>query len=108
MDRKVHFYFNIHRPVSFAGPNKIYSYLKREGNYEVGTHAIRLWLQDIDAYSLQLRYNLKTRTTITLGVDALWYVDLADVSNLAKAKDGMRHLFIAIDVFSRYLWCPEE
>ncbi|XP_069136808.1 uncharacterized protein [Argopecten irradians] len=85
---------------------KSYRYLRKEGKYKVGLHTIRRFLQDIDAYSLQrpLRYKFKTRKVISQGIDVLWDVDLADVSNLAKENDGIRYLFVAIDVFSRHLW----
>ena len=98
-------YFDLKSPISYAGPTKIYKYLRQEGKYKVGLHAIRKWLQDIDAYSLQrpLRHNFKMRRVIAQGRDALWDVDLADVSNLAKYNDGTRYLLVAIDVFSRYL-----
>ena len=99
-------YFDLNSPISYAGPTNIYRYLKNEGRYEVGLHAIRKWLQDIDAYNLQrpLRYRFKTRRIILQGIDALWDVDLADVSNIAEHNDGIRYLLVAIDVFSRYLW----
>ncbi|XP_033726667.1 uncharacterized protein LOC117316238 [Pecten maximus] len=103
-------YFDLNNPISYAGPEKIYKYLKKkkkkEGKYKIGIHAIRRFLQDIDAYSLQrpLRYKFKTRKVISQGIDALWDVDLADVSNLEKENDGIRYLFIPIDVFSRHLW----
>ena len=73
---------------------------------EVGLYDLRRWLQDIDAYSLQrpLWYKFKIRRVIAQGIDALWDVDLADVSNLAKHNAGTRYLLVAIDVFSRYLW----
>ena len=99
-------YYDLKSPISYAGPTKLYKYLKKEGRYKVGLHAIRRWLQDNDAYSLQrpLRHKFKTRRVIAQGIDALWDVDLADVSNLAKINDGIRCLLVAIDVFSRYLW----
>ena len=99
-------YFDVKSPISFAGPLKIYNHLKNNSPYKVGIHAIRRWLQNVDAYSLQrpLRYKFKTRRVISQGIDALWDVDLADVSNLASENDGVRYLFVAIDVFSRHLW----
>ncbi|XP_060554445.1 uncharacterized protein LOC132715460 [Ruditapes philippinarum] len=99
-------YFDLHSPISYAGPEKIYKFLKKEGKYKVGIHAIRQWLQNVDAYSLQrpLRYKFKTRKVISQGLDFLWDVDLADISSLAKGNDQIRYLFIAIDVFSRHLW----
>ena len=99
-------YFDLNNPISYAGPEKIYRYLKKEGKYRVGIHAIRIFLQNIDAYSLQrsIRYKFKTRKVISQGIDALWDVDLADVSNISKENDGIRYLFVAIDVFTRNLW----
>ena len=99
-------YFDLKSPISFSGPTKIYNYLKKEGKYDVSLHAIRRWLQDIDAYSLQrpLRYKFKTRRVISQGIDALWDADLADVSNLAKYNDGIKYLLVAIDTMTRYLW----
>ena len=55
-------YFDLNSPISYAGPEKIYKYLRKEGKYYVGIDAIRYFLQDIDAYSLQrpLRYKFKS------------------------------------------------
>ena len=99
-------YFDLNSPISYAGPLKIYRYFKNEGKYIVGIKAIRQWLQNVDAYSLQrpVRYKFKTRRVISQGVDFLWDIDLADVSNLAQENSGTRFLLVAIDVFSRYLW----
>ena len=109
MDWKEHLksvYFDVKNPISYSGPTKIYRYLKKEGKYKVGLSAIKQWLQDIDAYSLQRpqRYKFKRNRVISQGIDFLWDVDLADVSNLTKENDGTRYLLIAIDVFSRFLW----
>lgn len=68
--------------------------------------AIKQWLQDIDAYSLQRpqRYKFKTNSVISQGLDFLWDVDLADVSALSEDNDNIKYLLIAIDVFSRHAW----
>ena len=99
-------YFDLKSPISYAGPTKVYEYLKKEGKYKVSLHAIRKWLRDVDAYSLQRprRFKFKTRRVISQGIDALWDADLADVSNLAKHNGGTKYLLVAIDVFSRHLW----
>ncbi len=55
MDWKVYLtakYFDTASPISFSGPTKTFSYLKKKG-YTVGLHKIKRWLQDQDAYSLQ-------------------------------------------------------
>lgn len=41
---------------------------------------------------------------ISQGVNYLWDVDLAHVSNLSKENDEIRYLFIVMGVFSRHLW----
>ena len=43
-------------------------------------------------------------SVISQGLDFLFDVDLADVSNLARENNGVKYLLIVIDVFSRYLW----
>ena len=98
-------YFNINEPGSFAGPNKIQHILKQNG-YNVKLHHVRQWLQNHDAYSLfkPVRYRFKRDRVITCGIDDMWDVDLADVSNIQDSNDGNKYLLTAIDVFSRYLW----
>ena len=99
-------YFDVKNPISYAGPTKIYRFLKKEGKYKVGLSAIKQWLQDIDAYSLQRpqRYKVKTNRVISQGIDFFWDADLADVGSLSEKNDDYKFLLVAIDVFSRYAW----
>lgn len=91
---------------SYSGPTKIYRYLKKEGKYNVGLSAIKQWLQEIDAYSLQRpqRYKIKTNRVISQGLDFLWDADLADVTSLSKENVDLKFLLVAIGDFSRYAW----
>ena len=89
-------YFNPKNPAAFAGPDKVQTMLKQAG-YDVGEHRIRKWLQDQDAYSLQkpVKAKFKRARVITTGIDDLWDMDLADVSNLKSYKllsEGHIHL----------------
>ena len=99
-------YYDANHPASFAGPTKLYQIVKQEGRYNIGLHRIKQWLQDQDAYSLQrpLRYKFRRNRVVVDGVDAQWDIDLADVSNLKKYNDGVKFLFVLIDIFSRHLW----
>ena len=36
--------------------------------------------------------------------DNIWGVDLADMQLISKLTKGMRYLFYAIDLFSKYAW----
>jgi len=98
-------YFDTSSPISFSGPTKVFTFLKRKG-YNVGIHKVKGWLEDQDAYSLQrtLRRKFKRNRVISQGLDYLWDTDLADVSNLQKYNPNIKYLLIAIDIFSRYLW----
>ncbi|XP_062567676.1 uncharacterized protein LOC134229907 [Saccostrea cucullata] len=99
-------YFDLENSVSYSGPTKIHRYLKKEGKYKVGLSAIKQWLQDIDAYSLQRpqRYKFKTNRVISQGIDFLWDADLADVNSITKENDDLKFLLVTIDDFSRYAW----
>ena len=99
-------YYNPKHPAAFSGPTKLHNVLKNDGRYNVGVQKIRQWLQDQDSYSLQQQTKRKSKRNrvISDGIDALWDVDLADVSNLTKYNDNIKFLLTTIDVFSRYLW----
>jgi hypothetical protein len=99
-------YYDIEHPAAFSGPDKLYKIVKKEGHHKIGKYKINKWLQDQDAYSLQkpVRYKFKRNRVITAGIDDLWDVDLADVSNLEKYNENVKFLLIIIDIFSRYLW----
>ena len=44
------------------------------------------------------------RRVVTRGLNDVWDIDLMDMSNLAKHKDGVHFIAIFIDIFSRYLY----
>lgn len=41
---------------------------------------------------------------ISYRLNEIWSIDLADMQKLAKENSGVRYLFVAVDVLSRYLW----
>ena len=75
-------YFNPKYLAAYAGPDKMQRVLKNEG-FSVSKNSIAKWLQDQDSYSLHKPIVRKFKRTrvITTGIDDLWDVDLADVSN---------------------------
>lgn len=98
-------YFKIKEPGAFSGPKKLQVILKQNG-YNVALSKIRKWTQQHDAYSLfkPVRYRFKRNRIVTTGLDYMWDVDLADVSNISEYNDGNKYFLVLIDVFSRYLW----
>ena len=94
-------YFDPGNPASFAGPQKLYRYLKEEGNFDVTKNQVATWLKNKDAYSLhrQSRKPKRRSRVVVEGIDSQWDVDLMDVGSLAKKNDGIKFLLVAIDVF---------
>ena len=102
-------YYDPKHPAAHAGPDKLYRVVKRitKGKKPAITRKqITEWLQEQDSYTLNRDVKRKHSRPrfITQGLDYLWDIDLADVSNLAKHNDGTRFLLVCIDTFSRFLW----
>jgi transposase InsO family protein len=64
------------------------------------------WLIGQETYTLHkpVKRKFRRRKTISIGIDHLWQIDLADVSSLSNHNDGHRFLLTCIDCFSRYAW----
>jgi len=93
-------------PGSFAGPDKLYKVVKKEGKIKIGRSRILLWLQNQDAYGLQKGVITKFKKSLVVvsGLNSLFDGDLTDMQNASKYNDGVKFLLILIDVFSRFLW----
>ena len=97
-------------PAAYAGPDKLYKVvnnsIKKGKKPVISLKQIKEWIQGQDSYTLNRDVKGKHRRPrfITQGLDYLWDIDLADVSNLEKHNDGNKFLLICIDTFSRYLW----
>ena len=100
-------YYNVKHPGSYAGPDKLYQAVKKEGKFKIGKYRIRKWLQDQETYSLTraARRKFKRNRVIVEGMDSMWDMDLADMTQLAKQNDGVKYILVVIDIFSRYTWC---
>ena len=98
-------YFDPGQPGAFAEPYKLYQILKQIGKPTSYTN-VKKWLQIQDAFTLlqPAKYRMKRKAIITKGIDDLWDVDLADVSNLTQHNKDIHFLLVVIDVFSKHLW----
>jgi transposase InsO family protein len=99
-------YFNPGQPGAFAGPDKLNKVIQNQRIHKIPAKIVKQWVQNQDAYSLQksVRRKFRRNRIIPTGRDALWDMDLADVSNIAEHNNGIKFWLIVIDVFSRYLW----
>ena len=100
-------YFNPKLPSSYLGPEKLYQFVKSQGQFKIGRRRIRQWLQDQEAYSLTRGARRKyTRSrVIVAGLNSQWDADLMDMVDLAKQNDGVKYVLVAIDIFSRFAHC---
>ncbi|XP_062567734.1 uncharacterized protein LOC134229972 [Saccostrea cucullata] len=99
-------YYTPGKPGAYAGPEKLYQAVKKEGKYKIGRRRIRQFLNNEDSYSLYkpIRKTFPRSKVIVNTIDSMWDGDLADVSNIASHNDGYKFLLVLIDIFSRYLF----
>ena len=100
-------YFNPKSPASYAGPGKLYRYVKADGKFKIGMHRIRKWLQDQEPYSLtrSARRKYERSRVVVEGIDSQWDMDLIDMVDMAEQNDGYKYILVAIDIFSRFSHC---
>ena len=63
-------------------------------------------LQHIRAYTQHrpAPSRIKRRKVLVHGIDQQWQIDLISLPRLAAYNNQYRHIFMCIDVFSKYLW----
>ncbi|XP_063436452.1 uncharacterized protein LOC134717883 [Mytilus trossulus] len=91
-------------PAAFAGPDKLYKIIQKDGKFDIGRGSVKRILAKIDTYSVQrpTRKKFKRNRVIVSGIDAQWDGDLASMENVSK-YNKYKFLLILIDIFSRYL-----
>ena len=100
-------YYDVKHPSSYAGPAKLHTTVSKEGKFKIGRRRIQQWLQDQEAYSMtrQARRKFPRSRVIVAGIDSQWDMDLMDMVNLGKHNDQNKYVLVAIDIFSRHVWC---
>ena len=79
-------YYKAGHPGAYAGPDKLYKAVKKEGKYNISRHKINQFLSNEDVYSLSkpIRKTFKRSRVVVDTIDYMWDGDLADVSNISK------------------------
>ena len=62
------------------------------------------FLESQDAYTLhrQIRKKFSRRQTVSLGIDRIWQLDLADLTLISRHNDNYKYILTGIDCFSRF------
>ena len=99
-------YYDPSHPASFAGPQKLYSVVQKEGKFDIGMYRIRKFLHNQESYSLHkpVRRRFQRNHLISAGKDDLWMADLIDMVKFEEWNDGYKYILLVIDTFSKYVW----
>ena len=79
-------YYDPSNSASFAWPDKLYRFVRKDGKFLLNKYKIRKWLQRQEPHSLQrpLEMSFKRNKVIIKGVDDQWDVDLMDLTKYAN------------------------
>ena len=99
-------YFKPDHPASYAGPEKLYKTIKKEGKYSISRKKINEWISKQDGYSLQRHINRKfdRPRVVVSGIDNMWDVDTGYMNRYSKTNKDYKYIMLAIDVFSKHVW----
>ena len=98
-------YLRASHPSSFGGARKLYE-AAHNVDPSITTAFVKKWLEGQDSYTLNkpLKRKFQRSRLISPGLFVQNDVDLADVSNLSEANDGVTFLLVSIDTLSRKLY----
>ena len=87
-------------PGSFSGQRTLKRYV------DASSKDVSKFLMRQDAYTMHkpIRRRFPRRRTYAKGINDLFQIDLADMSNVAPYNDSYRYMLTCIDVFSKYAW----
>ena len=93
-------YLDPRMPGSFSGQRILSRYANTP------TSDVSRYLMSQDAYTMHkpIRRRFPRRRTYAKGINDLFQVDLADMTNVAPYNDNHRYMLTCIDVFSKYAW----
>ena len=97
-------YISPEHAASFTGLDKLYRAVKNQFP-SVTRKEIRKWAENNLSYLLHKpsRRTFKRNKVYAPEIDSLWEADLAFVQDVAKENDGVNHLLVVTDVFSKYV-----
>ena len=99
-------YYDPSHPASFEGKKNLYQIVKQENKYKLTHQQIQKWLRSQSVYTVNrnVKRNFQRGRVIVSGIDDQWDIDLASFAKEYSGNDGYKHLLVAIDIFSRYVW----
>ena len=99
-------YYDPKHPAAYAGLDKLYRTVRKEGKFVLGRAKIRDWLLKQEDYAVHRedRTNIKRRRVVAPEVDYQWDVDTANMEYYKKHNDGYAYFLLAVDILSKFVW----
>ena len=96
-------YYDPKHPGSFSGLAKLDKAVKSINKFRISKARITRWLREQETYTnlRGVRRTFARPRVMVDGANAMWDVDLADVSNTDEENDGTKFILVTVDVFSR-------
>ena len=96
-------YYDPKQPGSFSGLAKLDKAVKARNKFRISKARITRWLREQETYTnlRGVRRTFARPRVMVDGANAMWDVDLADVSNTDEENDGTKFILVTVDVFSR-------
>ena len=91
---------------AYAGLEKLYRAVRREGKFVLGRKKIRDWLtkQENHAVHKEERTKFRRRRVVAPFVDYQWDADTAYMESYKKQNDGYAYFLLVVDIMSKYVW----
>ena len=99
-------YYDSSNPASFAGPDKLCRFVRKDEKFVLSKYKINKLLQRQEPYSLKrpIKRPVKRNRVVVFVIYDQWDVDLIDMTKFSKYNCGYSFILVAIDIFSKYVW----
>ena len=100
-------YYDLGSPPSYAGVEKLWNHIRKDGTRPGGVNKdlLALWLDDQNTHNIfkTPKTNFPTEKIVVEYPDQQWEGDIMIIDH-PKQNKGFRYLICFIDLFTRYLW----
>ena len=99
-------YYNPKNAGAFAGVEKLYRAVRKDGKFVLDRNKIHQWLLKQEDYAVhkEERAKFKRRRVIAPYVDYQWDMDTANMDNVKKQNDGYAYFLLIVDILSKFVW----
>ncbi|MES9880035.1 MAG: DDE-type integrase/transposase/recombinase [Sedimenticola sp.] len=99
-------YYDPEHAAAYAGLDKLYRAVRKEGRFVLSRDKIQKWLLKQEDYAVHRedRSKFERRRVVAPFVDYQWDADTANMEYYKKENDGYAYFLLTIDIMSKYVW----